>query len=99
METRGGIVGGGEGKPADAARRNEARWLKPVQNVNQLPHAAVVAPVEVEGDAREVEPVLVFQFVGRGFDDFDFAADDDVGKIFVQRVEGGGCLLYTSRCV
>jgi len=34
--------------------------------------------------------VVVFPFLGRGFDDFDRRAVDDVGELFVQLREGGG---------
>ena len=65
------------------------RGLQPVQHVNQLAQAAVIAAVEPEGDAREVQVVLVFDFLRRRRDDFNGLAGDDVGEVFVDRGQRG----------
>ena len=52
-----------------------------VQNINQLPHTAVVAPVEAERDAREIEVIIVLTLFQRRFDALDRQADDDVGDL------------------
>jgi hypothetical protein len=71
----------------------DARWRalpsQPVQHVNQLPQAAVIAAVEAEGDSRQVQVVLVFDFLRRRFDVFDGRAVNDVCEVLVDGSEGG----------
>ena len=62
---------------------------QPVQHVNQLPQAAVIAAVEAERDARQVQAVPAFNFFRRRFDAFDGLSIDDVGEVFVHRGQGG----------
>ena len=45
---------------------------QPVQHVNHLPQAAVIAAVEIERDAREFQMVVVFYFFRRRLDGLEF---------------------------
>jgi len=76
-------------RPTKLGRNAPSLPSQPVQHVNQLPQAAVIAAVEAEGDSRQVQVVLVFEFLRRRLDDFDGRAVDEVGEVFVDGSEGG----------
>src|SRR5213080_225848 len=61
--------------------------LKIIEHVQHLPQPAVVAPVETEGNPRQVHRVRVFLFFRRRFNRVDSLSRHDVGEILVQGVD------------
>ena len=53
--------------------------LQPIQHINHLPQAAVIAAVNVKRDERQLQTVVVLDFIRRWFDCLNFSLDDDVG--------------------
>src|SRR3954463_4362342 len=59
-----------------------------VEDIDELAEPAIIAPIESEGDARQIQILVVLAFFGSGFDEMDFFARDDVLEILVQSVDG-----------
>src|ERR1700744_5773939 len=79
-----------------SARRFSKDWLQitrsrrsiPIDHIEQMAQAAVLAAVETEGDAREINVVVVFLFFRRRFDDLKFLAQNNVLVIGVEAFNG-----------
>src|SRR5947207_3549221 len=64
------------------------RRLKAIEDIDELAQAAVVAAIEAEGNAWEVQVLVVFALFRGGLDWLDLFAGNDVFEIFVQAFDG-----------
>src|SRR5688500_3146000 len=68
---------------------------KPVQGLDEMTQAAVVAFVELKGDARQGDELVVLALFRGCLDGLDFAIGDEGGEILVQSLDDrfGGLVL------
>ena len=60
-----------------------------VEHVDHLAKSAVVFAVEIEGDSREVQELVIFTLLEGWLCRVDLLSDDDVREVLIERVDRG----------
>src|ERR1035437_758008 len=61
--------------------------LLAIEHINHLAQPAIILAIKVEGDARQLDMLVVLHFLGRWLDALDGGARVDVGEVLIHRFE------------